>query len=86
MTSKESAMRVSLRLFGTLPDYYPGDYPQTGLDVNIWPEISIAELVALVQLPQEQVAIVSINGMLAKADDIVPDSAEVKFFQPLSGG
>lgn len=79
-------MRVRVRLFGTLPRYYPGNYPDSGLDVEIWKDISVAELVELVQLPQEHVAIVSINGRLAKANDTIPDNAEVKFFQSLSGG
>jgi sulfur carrier protein ThiS len=79
-------MHVRVRFFGTLPQYYPGNYPHSGLDVEIWEDISVAELVDLVQLPQEHVAIVSINGRLAKANDAIPDNAEVKFFQSLSGG
>jgi len=73
-------------LFGTLPNYFPGSYPDSGLEVEIWENISVAELVQLVRVPTEQVAIVSINGMLSKSHDIVPDDAEVKFFQPLNGG
>ena len=79
-------MRARVRLFGTLSQYYPGNYPHSGLDVEIWKDISVAELVGLVQLPQEHVAIVSINGRLAKANDTIPENAEVKFFQSLSGG
>ena len=79
-------MHVCVRLFGTLPRHYPGDYPHSGLDVEIWQDISVAELVELLQLSSEHVAIVSINGRLAKAGDPVPDGAEVKFFQTLNGG
>lgn len=79
-------MRVFVKLYGTLPNFYGGDYPPSGLDVNSRQGISVAELVQLVQLPRDQVAIVTINGRLAKAGDIVPESAEVKFFQPLNGG
>lgn len=79
-------MRVSVKLYGTLPNFYRGDYPPAGLEVDSWQGISVAELVQLVQLPRDQVAIVSINGRLARADDIVPESAEMKFFQPLNGG
>ncbi|GAB6191241.1 MoaD/ThiS family protein [Desulfocastanea catecholica] len=79
-------MRVRVRLFGTLPRYFPGNYPNSGLDVEIWKDISVAELVDLLQLPKEQVAIVSINGTLANAADTIPDNTEVKFFQPLNGG
>ena len=79
-------MHVCLKLYGTLPLHYPGEYPDSGLDVEIWQDISVAELVELVQLSKEHVAIISINGMLAKANDVVPNCAEVKFFQALSGG
>jgi molybdopterin converting factor small subunit len=79
-------MHVRVRLFGTLPKYYPGIYPQSGLDVVVWKDICVAELVDLMHLPQEQVVIVSINGRLAKANNKIPDNAEVKFFQHLSGG
>lgn len=79
-------MHVCVRLFGTLPHYYPGNYPRSGLAVKVWEDISVAELVRLLQVPQDHVAIVSINGRLAKAEDAIPDRAEVKFFQPLHGG
>ena len=79
-------MKVRLRLFGTLPAHYPGIYPDSGLIVEISEKTTVAELVERVELSQEYVAIVAINGMLAKAEDILPDGAEVKFFQPLNGG
>lgn len=79
-------MIVSVRLFGTLANYYPGDYPPSGLKVDCSRGISVAGLVELLQLPQDHIAIVSINGILCKAEDIVPENAEVKFFQALHGG
>lgn len=86
MISKKPTMQISVRLFETLPNYYPGDYPSSGLKVDCSRDISVAELVELLQLPQDHIAIVSINGILCKAKDIVSDSAEVKFFQALHGG
>ena len=79
-------MKARVRLFGTLPNYYPGTYPDEGLMVDITENTSVADLVALVHMAQERVAIVAINGMLSKSHDRVPDGAEVKFFQPLNGG
>ncbi|MCP3891072.1 MAG: MoaD/ThiS family protein [Desulfobulbaceae bacterium] len=79
-------MQVIVKLFGTLPDHYPGDYPNSGLDVEVNTTTCVAELVELLQLPREQVAIVSINGRLAKAGDVLPDNSEVKVFQALHGG
>ncbi len=79
-------MQVIVRLFGTLPRCYPGDYPPSGLKVDCNQDISVAKLVELLQLPQDRISIVSINGVLSKAEDIVPGNAEVKFFQALHGG
>lgn len=79
-------MKVCVKLFGTLPTYYPGSYLDTGLDVEIPAKTSVAELVDFIKIPPEHVAIVAINGMLAKANQLVPDGAEVKLFQPLNGG
>jgi hypothetical protein len=79
-------MRVHVRLLGTLPEHYPANYPDTGFDAEVWKNISVAELVELVQIAQKHVGLVTINGMLAKADDVIPDGAEVKFFQSISGG
>lgn len=79
-------MKIRLKLFGTLPSHYPGIYPDSGLIVEISEKTTVANLVEQLELSQEHVAIVAINGMLAKAEDVVPEGAEVKFFQPLNGG
>lgn len=79
-------MKACVRLFGTLPEYYPGTYPEKGIVVEACENISVAELVKLMHMSEKQVAIVAINGMLAKSHDVVPDGAEVKFFQHLNGG
>ncbi len=79
-------MKALVRLYGTLPDYYSGTYPESGLEVEISDNTTVADLVELIGLARERVALVSINGLLGKAHDLVPDRANVKFFQPLSGG
>ncbi len=79
-------MKIRLKLYGTLPTHYPGLYPDSGLIMDISENTTVAELVERVKLPQEHVAIVAINGMLAKAEDVLPEGAEIKFFQPLNGG
>ncbi|TKB26809.1 sulfur carrier protein ThiS [Desulfopila sp. IMCC35006] len=79
-------MKIRLKLYGTLPAHYPGLYPDSGLIVDISENTTVADLVERVKLPQEHVAIVAINGMLAKAEDVLPEGAEIKFFQPLNGG
>ena len=79
-------MKIHLKLFGTLPAHYPGIYPDSGLIVEIPENTTVAELVERVQLSREHVAIIALNGILVKAETLVPDGAKVKFFQPLNGG
>lgn len=79
-------MKVFLRLYGTLPQYFQGDYPESGLVIEIWDGATVEDLVDLIHFPREKVSLISINGLLAKAGDVIPAKAVVKFFQPISGG
>ncbi|MDP3479905.1 MAG: MoaD/ThiS family protein [Desulfoprunum sp.] len=79
-------MYVRLKLLGTLSSCYPGHYPPAGLNIEIAAGATVADLVERSGIAQERVAIVTINGVLAKAGDRVPENAVVKFMQPVTGG
>ena len=79
-------MKVQVKLYGTLPEAYPGEYPDGGLTVTTRKQITVGELVDLLRIPRDRVSLISINGRLSKADDSVPSGGLVKFFQPLHGG
>jgi sulfur carrier protein ThiS len=79
-------MKVHVKLQGTLPGHYHGTYPETGLELELENIVSVADLVDYLGLPREKVSLVSVNGLLAKADDLIPDGALVKLLQQLSGG
>jgi sulfur carrier protein ThiS len=79
-------MKVLVRLYGTLPGYYSGTYPASGLEIEIGEDSSVADLVERIGVPQKRVALVSVNGVLVKGHDLIPNGATVKFFQALSGG
>ncbi len=79
-------MQIRIKLLGTLPSCYPGHYPAAGLEVEITAGSSVADLAERIAIPRERLAVVTINGLLAKADDLVPDNAVVKFMQPVTGG
>ena len=79
-------MKVYVKLQGTLPDHYQGTYPKSGLEVELEGAVSVAKLVDHLGLPRKRVSLVSINGLLAKAEDRIPDGAVVKLLQQLSGG
>lgn len=79
-------MKIHLKLHGTLPDHYQGPYSDSGLIFEFNDAVSVAELVDYVGLPRKRIGLVSINGRLAKAGDLIPDGATVKFLQSIAGG
>lgn len=79
-------MHVRVKLLGTLSSCYQGTYKSAGIDMDIPSGSTVAALVERTGLSREQVAIVTINGLLAKADDRLPENAVVKFMQPVTGG
>ena len=79
-------MRIFVKLFGTLGSHYQGYQHTHGIELNTDSIIRVKRLISLLKLPVKQIGIVTINGKLAKVEDIIPDTAEVKIFQPLAGG
>ena len=79
-------MKITLKLQGTLPQHYQGPYPESGLVVDIADGATVAELADWTGIDRKRIGLVSINNLLAKAQDPIPDGAEVKFLPPLAGG
>lgn len=79
-------MQITVKLFGTLGSHYQGYRHAHGIETSTDSNIRVKHLISLLELPVKQIGIVTINGKLAKAEDIIPDTAEVKIFQPLAGG
>lgn len=79
-------MRVRVKLLGTLPSHYPGTYPAAGLDLDIPIGSTIEDLVEAIGIPRDRVALATINNLLAKAGDQIPENGLVRLMQPLAGG
>lgn len=79
-------MKVHVKLQGTLPNHYQGTYPQSGLLIDLDAPVTIGQLVDHLGLPRKRVSLVSVNGLLGKSDDLIPDGAKIKLLQQLSGG
>ena len=79
-------MKVRINLYGTLPKYY-SDYDLTsGVEKNIPEHTRVRDLIEIMGIPRAGIGMVVIDGKLAKAGDCITEGAEVKFFQPISGG
>ena len=79
-------MIVRVKFLGTLSALYQGKYPSAGVDIELQVGGTVADLVDTTGIDRKKVAIVTINGLLAKADDVVPENAVVKFMQSVTGG
>gem|GEM_PF-1687878 len=85
-TIKRIGVQVRVKLLGTLPSSYRGIYPPEGLILGVPAKTTISGLVDMLGIPREQVALVTINGLLAKADDPAVENAVIKMMQHLAGG
>jgi sulfur carrier protein ThiS len=79
-------MQVRVKLLGTLAAYSSRPCPPEGLDLDLPVGSTIETLVEVMGIPRDRVAIATINNVLAKADDPVPDQGVVKLMQRLAGG
>lgn len=79
-------MKISLKLYGTLPNHYQGPYQSAGLIIELKHDTTVAKLAEIAGIPTKRIGLVSINNRLAKAHDTIPDGAEVKFMPILAGG
>ena len=79
-------MKITVKLFGTLRSYCKRYKHTSGIELETDSEIKVSQVIEQLKFPVSQVGIVTINGKLVKAEDTVPEGAEVKVFQPLAGG
>jgi len=75
-----------VKLLGTLPSHYPLLYPKAGIQLELPGGATIEYLLEALGIPPERVAIVTINDVLARADDQIPENATVKLMHGLAGG
>ena len=79
-------MRVTIRLYGTLPSHYPGRYPASGIEADLPDGATAADVVAFVAIPTSRLGFVTVNGRITRPGDPVTDGATVKLFQKIAGG
>lgn len=79
-------MHISIRLYGTLGQYVAGYDHQKGISLTVKSGTRVEDLIDQLGIPAQGVGIVSVNGTLSKADDLLKGDSQVKIFQPLAGG
>jgi sulfur carrier protein ThiS len=79
-------MRIQVILFGTLRNGFPDHDPTRGLEVELAGGSSVGDLVDCLEIPRSRLGLVSVGGMLVKADAKLADQDCVRVFQPIAGG
>ncbi len=79
-------MKLRVKLYGTLSKQFPDYQHSRGIEVEIPDGARVKNLLALLEIPASQGAVVAMEGRILKADDTIRGGDAVHVFQPLSGG
>lgn len=79
-------LKVRVKLYGTLSKFFTDYDPATGIDLEIPDGTRVRDVSKLVNVSEESIGLVTIKGKIVKADAIITEGDEVKFFQPIAGG
>jgi sulfur carrier protein ThiS len=79
-------LRIQVILFGTLRNGFPNHDSTHGLEVELTEGSSVGDLVDYLEIPRSRLGLVSVDGMLVKADAKLADHDCVRVFQPIAGG
>jgi molybdopterin synthase sulfur carrier subunit len=77
-------MKLEIRLFATLRLYMNGVRADGSLDVV--EEATVADIVEMLGLPNDQVRLVFVNGRHVGRDHVLVEGDRVGIFPPVGGG
>lgn len=79
-------MRVSVKLFASLPRHVPGARPGVPLDVELSGDPAITDLLDHIGLPAAEVKVVFVNGRARPPEWRLQPDDQVGIFPPIGGG
>jgi sulfur carrier protein ThiS len=79
-------MKMRVKLYGTLSKRFPDYQHSRGIEVEIPDGATVKDLLALLEIPESQGAVVALEGRILKGDDKIRSGVPVNIFQPLAGG
>ena len=77
---------MQVKLYGTLGQRFPDYRPSQGMEVEIPDGATAKDLLALLEIPESQRAVVIAKGRIIKADDRMRRGVPVSVFQAIHGG
>jgi sulfur carrier protein ThiS len=79
-------MKVTVKLYGTWRERFPGYQHSQGIEVEIPDGATVQDLLALLEISESQGAVVIMEGRVLKADDQMRRGVPVDVFQSIRGG
>ena len=80
-------MRVTVKLFAGLKDFAPVEgLPGTPFELELPAGGTLGDVVARLDLPEEEVKISFVNGITRELDAVLNDGDEIGIFPPVGGG
>jgi molybdopterin converting factor small subunit len=81
-----STFTVQVKLFATLRRYYPHLGIGEPMPVELQENATVAKLVIQLKLPDNQVKVVFVNGIVREGNYMLKDGDQVGIFPPVGGG
>ena len=79
-------MRLRVKLFGTLPQRYPGYDSSQGLEVEIPDGAKVKDLLARLEIYASDGGLVAVDNLVLQKDDVLQEGVSVRIFQSALGG
>ena len=79
-------MKISVKLFGTLPQRVPGYNSAHGLEVEIPDGAIVKDLLAHLDISSSDGGFVTVNNQVVQHDDELKEGVSIRIFQRAFGG
>ena len=79
-------LRLTVKLYGTLSRSFDDYNHMSGLEVDIPEGAAIHDLLDYLNLSSERLGMIYMDGKLLNKKSRLKDGAQIKIFQPISGG
>jgi len=79
-------MTLTLRLSASLRDLVEGYDPAGGMELELDPDRTVANVMERLGIPTAKVKIIMVNGRAASMDRVLADGDRLALFPPVGGG
>jgi sulfur carrier protein ThiS len=79
-------MKIELNLYATLARYLPEGVKAAGNIIEVQEGMTVGDLMRQMNVPDDQVKLVFINGSHAGRDSVLEDGCRLGVFPPVGGG